>query len=190
MALMALLPSTAASYALRGAVTGAVLLAVAWLVRTNLSAAVAAFARKDASFALLGGIVVLLAWIAPEFLFPESLRVAETPYAPDVCGWPLTLCKLFMSAFVISCAEELFFRKALLDYAGFGAMLVLFGVEHARFDLGVVLGLVFVAEGVLAGLVYGLLAKRCGLLSAIIAHTVTNFVLGLHVVLFGKWFYW
>ena len=203
MALMSLLPQTAWAYATRGAVT-AVLLAVGWLssrdrnVASPLKAEGTVSSRDilvACSVGLLVGILVFFVWIAPEsWLWPNAEAVREgtdrTVYAPAVCGWALTLAKLCASAFVISVAEELFFRKWLLEFAGFGWMLVLFGVEHMRFDLGVERGSVFIAEGVFAGLCYGLLAKRYCILSAIIAHAVTNLILGLYVIGWDKWFYW
>ena len=148
---------------------------------------------------LLVGVLVLLVWIAPEAWVwsapvpPSALADGATPaspYAPATCGWALTLAKLSASAFVISIAEELFFRKWLVEFAGFGWMLVLFGVEHMRWDLGTARGSVFIAEGVFAGLCYGLLAKRYGIVSAIVAHAVTNLLLGFYVIGFDKWFYW
>ena len=193
MALMSLLPQTAWAYATRGAVT-AVLLAVGWFASRDRNVA-SHNIPVACSVGLLVGILVFFAWIAPEsWLWPNAEAVREgtdrTVYAPAVCGWALTLAKLCASAFVISVAEELFFRKWLVEFAGFGWMLVLFGVEHMRFDLGVERGSVFIAEGVFAGLCYGLLAKRYGILSAIIAHAVTNLILGLYVIGWDKWFYW
>ena len=149
---------------------------------------------------LLVGLLVFAVWIAPEsWLWPESVPRCvspaahpspTSPYAPATCGWALTLAKLAASAFVISVAEELFFRKWLVEFAGFGWMLILFGVEHMRWDLGVARGSVFIAEGIFAGLCYGLLARKYGIVSAIVAHAVTNFVLGLYVIGWDKWFYW
>ena len=149
---------------------------------------------------LLVGLLVFAVWIAPEgwvwsAAVPPSAAGATSPgatspYAPATCGWTLTLAKLAASAFVISVAEELFFRKWLVEFAGFGWMLVLFGVEHMRWDLGVARGSVFIAEGVFAGLCYGLLAKKYGILSAVVAHAVTNLILGLYIIGWDKWFYW
>ena len=185
MALMSLLPQTALAYALRGAVTAALLVfsfcVLRARVRLNLRALL---------FGFSGGLIVFVLWTAPEmFVWPQG-EADPSPFAPEDCGWSLTIVKLVASAFVISVAEELFFRKWLLDFAGFGWMLVLFGVEHMRFDLGPAGGLVFVVEGILAGYIYGLLAKRVGLLAAILAHAVTNLLLGLDVILLDKWFYW
>ena len=149
---------------------------------------------------LLPGLLVFAVWIAPEsWLWPDAVPRCVSPaaspspvspYAPATCGWALTLAKLAASAFVISVAEELFFRKWLVEFAGFGWMLILFGVEHMRWDLGVARGSVFIAEGIFAGLCYGLLARKYGIVSAIVAHAVTNFVLGLYVIGWDKWFYW
>ncbi len=139
---------------------------------------------------ILVGLLVFVVWVAPEpWIWTEGVT-DESVYRPEVCGWALTIAKLCASALVIAAAEELFFRKWLVEFAGFGWMLVLFGLEHMRFDLGWARGSVFIAEGVFAGLCYGWLAKKYGILSAIIAHAVTNLLLGLYVILFDKWFYW
>lgn len=180
MLLMQILPQTALGYAIRGGVTAA-------LLTLNLR-------RRVSTRGVLAGVgtglLVLLVWIAPEPWLFSSSSVETSPYAPSVCGWPLTLARLVASAFVISAAEELFFRKWLVEFAGFGWMLVLFGVEHMRFDLGFAKGSVFVAEGVFAGLCYGLLAKKYGIVAAITAHAVTNLALAFYVIFANKWFYW
>lgn len=183
MILMTLLPKTAWAYAVRGGVTAILLLGGWLLLKPRIS-------THGLFTGLLAGIVVLLVWVAPEaWLWPEGTS-HDSPYAPEACGWALTLAKLGASALVISAAEELFFRKWLVEFAGFGWMLVLFGLEHMRFDLGLVRGSVFIAEGVFAGLCYGWIAKRYGLLSAIIAHALTNLLLGFYVIFCNKWFYW
>ena len=208
MALMAVLPQTAWAYALRGLVTAALLAAGAIFSRDRnvASPPVAATAERcdgkrgrDIFVACLSGLpvglLVFFVWIAPEpWLWPDVATAgregAGAMYAPAACGWALTVAKLAASAFVISVAEELFFRKWLVGFAGFGWMLVLFGVEHMRWDLGAGRGCVFIAEGVFAGLAYGLLAKRFGILSAIVAHAATNLILGIYVIVWDKWFYW
>lgn len=199
MVLMTILPQTALSYAIRGVVT-ACLLPAGWLgskyeknVQTKESRCSAEELSRErrAGVGILVGLIVFAIWIAPEtWLWSKGTSVESSPYDPAVCGWALTLAKFCASAFVISVAEELFFRKWLVEFAGFAWMLVLFGVEHMRFDLGYTRGSVFIAEGVFAGLCYGILAKKYGLRSAIIAHATTNFLLGLYVIIFDKWFYW
>ena len=175
---MAFLPQTAFFYAVRGVVTAALLVASAFRLGVR-------FARPAAAPTFAGavaGVLVLLVWIAPEMLLGigRTVSAAESPYSPEVCGWPLTIAKLAASAFVISAAEELFFRRWLVDFAGFWWMVALFAVEHGeRWHVGAV-----------AGVVYGLLARRFGLWSAIVAHAVTNLGLGLLVVYGGRWQFW
>ena len=177
---MAVLPQTALSYAVRGAVTACLLVASAWRLGVR-----GAFARPVAgpvSAGAAAGVFVLLVWIAPETWLGAGSPVAaaDSPYSPEVCGWALVLAKLAASAFVIPVAEELFFRKWLVAFAGFWWMVALFAVEHGeRWHVGA-----------LTGVVYGLLARRFGLLSAIVAHVVTNLALGLLVVFGGRWQFW
>lgn len=178
MALMTVLPATAEMYAVRGGVTAALLLLGGAFYRPAARSA-SAWARA-AGVGAFAGLAVFAIWVAPDVLFPSAVAAASSPYAPAVCGWPLTVAKLAASAFVIPVAEELFFRRWLVDFAGFGWMVVLFAVEHGdRWHVGAV-----------AGVVYGLLAKRLGLFAAIVAHVVTNLVLGLYVIRCGQWQFW
>ena len=181
MVLMAVLPQTASFYAVRGAAT-ALLLAVG-AIRGAYGPLVRTFWSPAAFVAgAVAGVAVFLVWIAPEVLLGvgRETAAADSPYAPEVCGWGMTAAKLAASAFVIPVAEELFFRRWLVDFAGFWWMVVLFAVEHGeRWHVGAV-----------AGIVYGLLARRCGLRSAIIAHVVTNLILGAFVIASGRWQFW
>ncbi|MBR2065863.1 MAG: hypothetical protein IJ983_02105 [Kiritimatiellae bacterium] len=207
MALMVALPATAWAYAVRGAVTAALLIAALPTLLRQAPNPVnpvptpaanhepPAFAEATAGrritnhvLAVLAGLLVFVIWIAPEIWLGSlpgipaaaPLAAADSPYSPEVCGWALTIAKLTASAFVISAAEELFFRRWLVDFAGFWWMVALFAVEHGdRW-----------AVGAAAGVVYGLVARRFGLPSAIAAHAVTNFALGLLVIFAGRWEFW
>ena len=200
MALMVALPATAWAYAVRGAVTAALLLAaLPTLLRqapnlvnpvdpVSTPAANHEPRSTKAAFSVIAGLLVFVIWIAPEIWLGSlpgipaaaPLAAADSPYSPEVCGWALTIAKLAASAFVISIAEELFFRRWLVDFAGFWWMVALFAVEHGdRW-----------AVGAAAGVVYGLVARRFGLPSAIAAHAVTNFALGLLVIFAGRWEFW
>ena len=184
MVLMMALPASAGAYAIRTAATAAVLLFALFPLRRLAVAGV-----RGMIFGALVGLAVFALWVAPEtvfrgmlpeWLFPLAPAMDTSPYAPSTCGWPLTLVRLLGSAFVISVAEELFFRRWLVDFAGFWWMVVLFAVEHGdRW-----------AVGAATGVVYGLLARRFGLASAIAAHATTNLVLGLWVIYRGAWQFW
>lgn len=179
MVLMTILPQTALSYAIRGLITLSLLL-LGWFGSEYEKKVRARSIVRRAFVGLLVGLVVFAIWIAPDFVFKPAELEGLSPYDPRFCGWALTIAKLGASAFVISVAEELFFRKWLVEFAGFWWMVALFAVEHGeRWHVGA-----------LTGVLYGWLAKKYGLRSAIIAHATTNFLLGLYVIVFDKWFYW
>ena len=191
MALMALLPATAACYAVRTLVVAVLLLfsfraliphpnprspfPVPRSLFPHLSSLIPPF---------LVGLLVFLVWVFPEqFDWPwyrawcivgegGTRAVAES-------GAALIALRLVGSAFVISVAEELFFRKWLIGFAGFGWTVALFAVEHDRWLVGAI-----------AGAVYGWLFLRRGLGAAIVAHATTNLALGLWVLRTGQWQFW
>ena len=123
-------------------------------------------------------------------------RHPSLAYAPWVCGWALTICKLLGSAFVISAAEEYFFRgflyrwlrkgdflsvdPARYDAQAFWLVVLVFGLEHDRWLAGMV-----------AGAVYGWIVLRTGRLGpAIVAHATTNLALGVYVILSRQYGFW
>ncbi len=193
MVLMSTLPATAWAYAVRGAVTLALLALVALRI-PGFAARVRLQVRQGRNWAwgMAVGLLVLAVWLAQAAVPGVFDGVAgdSSPYAPAVCGWPLTLAKLLASALVISTAEELFFRKWLMEFSGFGWMVALFALNHWRWDLALGGRLVFVLEGAFAGVAYGLLARRFGVFSSTVAHAVTNFLLGLFVIGFDQWQFW
>ncbi len=204
-----LLPATAGAYALRAGTTLLVLLLALNPIRASHTVSPSPSASVPLLFflGLAGGLLVLALWTLPEcssfyrtwFVWPlGSLPAASadpSPYDPAVCGWPLTLAKLAGSAFVIAIVEELFFRSFLyrwLQNRDFAS------VPLSRFDLSAFMWTVFLftlehdrpLAAALCGVIYGFLAIRCGLLSAIIAHITTNLLLGVYVIVGGKWAFW
>ena len=186
MELMVTLPATAWAYAVRGAVTAALLIAaLPTLLRqapnpVNPVPTPAANHEPRITKAVFSVLAGLLVFVFPGVPAAAPLAAADSPYSPEVCGWALTIAKLAASAFVISAAEELFFLRWLVDFAGFWWMVALFAVEHGdRWAVGAV-----------AGVVYGLVARRFGLSAAIAAHAVTNLALGLLVVFADHWEFW
>ena len=204
--LQTILPATAGAYAARTAATAAVGLICLALANKAFKGIKAFKALKALIIGLVAGLVVCALWIWPDsfswyrtwLCWPiGSLPAPPTasPYDPAVCGWTLTLVKLIGSAFVIAPVEEVFFRSFLyrwLQNKDFAA------VPLSRFDLSAFLWMVFLftlehdrpLAAAMAGGVYGLLAIRWGLGSAIVAHVVTNLALGLHVIYHGAWAFW
>lgn len=201
IALQMALPATAVGYAVRTGVTAVIGLACLLVLKAPCG-----FPWRGVIVGLIGGLVVNVLWIAPEYSTWYrtwmELPIGElppaagpSPYEPSVCGWPLTIVKLIGSAFVIAPVEEVFFRSFLyrrLQARDFRA------VPISRFDLSAFLWMVFLftlehdrpVVAALAGAAYGLLAIRFGLGSAIVAHVVTNLALGLHVIYRGEWWFW
>jgi len=183
MALMAMLPSTTLAYAVRTAVVASLLVASLWRLRAAEWVRVR-FRWRDMALGVAVGLAVFAVWILPEQFDCAAYRkfciVGEGGTTAVADSDPALLAmRLAGSAFVISVAEELFFRKWLVGFAGFWWMVALFAVEHDRWLVGAV-----------AGIAYGLLALRRGLGAAVVAHVVTNLVLGLWVLKSGQWQFW
>ena len=190
MALMAALPAAGWAYAVRSGACAVALCAAFWLFR-RVGGRIHV-GRRELLAGIGVGIIVWLVWVAPEnfewyrrWMIIGDVESAEpSPYAPETCGWVLTLVRLAGSAFVISAAEELFFRRWLYRWLGadrmaFIWMVALFAVEHNR-----------PVVAAFAGAAYGLLALRAGLASAIIAHATTNLILGIQVIVTKNWAFW
>lgn len=203
MILMTALPASAAGYAVRTFLTFVALLFL-W---PRMSAAAtdrgARPVRETLAWGTAVGVAVCVLWVWPErfdwyrrlLVVGSGTAAPVSPYDPSVCGWPLTLWRLAGSAFVIAPAEELFFRSFLyrrlqarnwtsvrlsaFDLSAFLWTAGLFALEHDR-----------IAAGAMAGAAYGLLAVRRGLGAAILAHAVTNLLLGLYAIRFGAWGFW
>ena len=185
MVLMAALPATATAYAVRTAVVALLLLCACCFKGPRSSFLTSG--RESAS-PLLGGILVGLAvfviWILPEQFdwawYRKWCIIGEGgTQAVAEAGAAMIAVRLVGSAFVISVAEELFFRKWLIGFAGFWWTVALFAIEHDRWLVGAI-----------AGVAYGLLCLRKGLGAAIVAHVTTNLALGLWVLKTGQWQFW
>ena len=202
MALMFILSPSALSYAIRSVAVFFVGL-ICWILNkshtTDLKP-VADAHRSDmlisALIGLIAGFAVFVLWIyLPAWPYSEPAVQTESPYAPQNCGWALTIMKLIGSAFIIAPAEEMFFRSFLYrrlisrDFTS---------VSLSRFDLSAFLWVIFLftlehnrpIAAALTGAVYGLLAIRFGISSAVIAHMTTNLVLALHVIINNQWQFW
>ena len=183
MVLMAALPATVGGYAVRTAVVAAMLAAGASQVSSPLTSFVSRL-KSSLLPGLLVGLAVFAIWIAPEQFdwawYRKWCIIGEGgTQAVAEAGAAMIAVRLIGSAFVISVAEELFFRKWLIGFAGFWWMVALFAIEHDRWLVGAI-----------CGIAYGALYLRRGLVAAIVAHATTNLVLGLWVLRTGQWQFW
>lgn len=178
---------------------GAVMVALAVFSRSyvELFAGVAVRAR-DWALAMGVGIIVFVAWINLDL--PWATLGEMQGFAPirgdGTLNWALVAVRIFGAAAVVPIMEELFWRSFILRWidrddflrlapamVSLRALLIsslLFGVEH---DLWF--------AGLLAGLAYAWLYVRSGSLWApIVAHALTNLLLGLWVVQTNHWKFW
>ncbi len=144
------------------------------------------------------GIVVLVLWVNLDAGWMQ-VGVSEGFNPVDRAGridWMLVAWRIAGAALVVPLMEELFWRSFLMRWlarsdflnvypaqVGMQALVltvVLFGFEHNLWLAGIV-----------AGLAYSLLYMRTGnIWSPILAHAVTNGLLGVWVVATASWTYW
>lgn len=201
------LPTTAEMYATRSLATLVTAL-VCWspllLTRSNSTRS-----RRDIGnwrfFGVIVGLLVYGLWVWPDsftwyrtwltYPFGHILPASPSPYDPETCGWTLTVIKLVGSAFIIAPVEEVFFRGYLYHRLQRRSFRM---ADPEKFDLSAFLWVVFLFTlehdrplvAAITGVLYGILSIRGGLCAAIIAHVVTNFALGMHVILRGEWGFW
>jgi CAAX prenyl protease-like protein len=143
------------------------------------------------------GLVVLALWVV---LDAGWMIVGAAPgFDPRDNGelnWTLVVLRIAGAALVVPVMEELFWRSFLLrwitdadfekvdpsqvGWKSFIITIILFGFEHNLWLAGIV-----------AGFAYSVLFMRHRTLwSPILAHAVTNGLLGIWVVATGNWSYW
>jgi uncharacterized protein len=110
--------------------------------------------------------------------------------------WPLIAARLVGAALLVPVMEELFWRSFLMRWL---QQPVFEGLDPRRIGLRAVLLSTFVfmlahplwLAAIVAGLAYALIYIRTGRLwTAVIAHAVTNGMLGVWVVTTGNWQFW
>jgi len=147
--------------------------------------------------AVAAGVVVFVAWINLDAGWMEiGASAGFDPRGDAGVDWIMVVARLTGAVLVVPLMEELFWRSFLMRWIAKHDFLT---VEPARIGpkAYVVSAVLFAFEhnlwlaGLLAGAVYGLLYMRSGLLwSPILAHAVTNAMLGVWVIYTGNWSYW
>lgn len=143
------------------------------------------------------GLVVVLLWVNLDA--PWMVIGSATGFDPHTDGridWLMVAVRIFGAALVVPLMEELFWRSFLMRWIesadfegvdpahvrlkGFVITVILFGFEHNLWLAGIV-----------AGAAYSVLYVRFRTLWApILAHAVTNALLGIWIVATGSWTYW
>ncbi|MED5620888.1 CAAX prenyl protease-related protein [Ideonella sp. BN130291] len=145
------------------------------------------------------GLAVFAAWIsldAPLFRIGQE-SAAFTPLdSQGRLDWPLVVVRWIGAALVVPVMEELFWRSFLMRWI---ERPLFEAVDPRRVGLRAIVLSTFVfmlahtlwLAAILAGLAYAWLYVRSGKLwLPVIAHAVTNGVLGIWVVATGQWQFW
>ncbi len=147
--------------------------------------------------AIVSGIGVFVAWInltADWMVMGEA--VSFDPRNDAEIDWFLVAARLIGAALVVPIMEELFWRSFLMRWIAHPHFLTVNPAQVGLKAFCVTAMLFSVAHslwfaGLFAGVVYNLLYMRSGTLwSPILAHAVTNGVLGIWIVLTGSWGFW
>lgn len=153
----------------------------------------------DWGLSLLLGVGVFVMWINLDSAW-MTLGETRPGFVPtdDAGGivWPLVVVRIFGAAAVVPVMEELFWRSFVqrwIDQKDFLALAPAAGSLRALLLTSLVFGFehgLWLA-GIFAGLAYGWLYRRCGSLwPPIVAHSLTNLLLGVWVVRTGQWQFW
>lgn len=148
------------------------------------------------------GVLVLAIWIAPQIVFGAKPRLDG--FDPTYFGhsggayWTTVALRFVRLVIVVPLLEEIFWRGFLLRYLirepfqsvpfgtftplSFGIVTAGFMLEHQPADY---------PAAALAGMLYNLVAYRTRSLTAcVLAHAVTNLLLGIFVMRTGQWGFW
>jgi CAAX prenyl protease-like protein len=159
-------------------------------------------APRKAAFAVALGLVVFALWIAPQQFFGFSPRL--TGFDPEVFAaqpamyWATILFRFLRLVIVVPLVEEIFWRGFLLRYLinekfteipigafswlSFGLVTVAFGFAHSPADW---------IAALITGALYNLVAYRTqSLMSCVVAHAVTNLLLGAWIMATRQWGFW
>lgn len=149
--------------------------------------------------AVVIGIVAVVVWIAPDPLYPHlGADSSFNPYEFGAGGIAVFLIafRLIGAVIIVPIMEELFWRsfavRWLIDEAFITvpigkftwfsciATVVGFGFEHHQWLVGLAAGVLY----------NGLLYYKKDLSNCIVAHAVTNLLLGIYVLIYQAWTFW
>ena len=152
--------------------------------------------------AVLAGVVIFLAWVGLDGLYP-SLAAREATFKPPATYGPGTGLALFYvtvrtigSSIVVPPLEEVFYRSFLYRYLIKSDFLKI-PLRRLQWRAFLITGLAFGLShyewlpGILCAFAYqGLVCRKDRLGDAITAHAITNFLLALWVIFRNAYYFW
>lgn len=163
------------------------------LVRQNLPDA------SETAWAVIVGLIVFVIWIQLDAPWMHLGGAAASFVPLDAAGqpiWPLIALRLIGAALVVPLMEELFWRSFLMRWI---QNPVFERVDPQQVGVRAIVLSTFVftlahtlwLAAIVAGLAYAWLYRKTGKLwVAVIAHAVTNGMLGVWVIATGRWEFW
>ncbi|KPF49637.1 CAAX protease [beta proteobacterium AAP121] len=155
---------------------------------------------REALFAVAVGVAVFVLWVNLDAPWMSLSTASTEPFVPRTADggldWALIVVRIAGAALVVPVMEELFWRSFLMRWI---QQPVFESVSPAQVGLRAVVLSTFVfvlahtlwLAAIVAGLAYAWLYIRTGKLwAAVLAHAVTNGVLGVWVVATGNWQFW
>ena len=148
--------------------------------------------------AVLSGVLVFFIWVLPDPLYPHIGASTFTPY-DDPSGmnpYLIMAIRLTGASLVVPVMEELFWRSFAMrlmirsdiksvplgtfSRLSFIVVSVAFGFEHHQWLVGIAAGMIYAWT----------LYRSRNLFEPILAHAVTNLMLGVYVIQSGTWSFW
>jgi len=159
-------------------------------------------AARRIVFAVAVALLVFALWIAPQQFLGFTPRVVG--FNPEIFSgqpavfWATVVFRFLRLVVIVPLVEEIFWRGFLLRYfvsekfhlvpfgtfswLSFAVVTVGFGFAHGRPDW---------IAALLAGAAYNCVAYRTkSLASCVLAHAITNLLLGLWIMKTGQWGFW
>lgn len=154
---------------------------------------------RCAAVSVLCGIAVFTLWIHMDMSFnPSGTLKGFNPllFQDQAIRYFMIAMRLAGAVLVVPVMEELFWRSFLIRYmvdqdftavpvgmftwTSFLVTALLFGLEHN-----------FILAGIMAGIAYNLLLYYTrSITHCILAHAVTNLLLGIYVLATQRWYFW
>jgi CAAX prenyl protease-like protein len=159
-------------------------------------------APRGIALALAAGVGVFCLWISPQALFGFAPRLdgfnPEAVSGQPAAYWTTLLFRFVRLVVVVPLVEEVFWRGFVLRYfinekfhavpigtfswLSFAVVTAGFGFAHSRPDW---------IAALIAGALYNCVAYRTkSLASCVMAHAVTNLLLGLWIMATRQWGFW
>lgn len=179
------------SYTLKTVLTGAVIYYYRDIFRYEIQ-------PKFSLTAVFSGVLVFFVWVVPDSFYPHIGHSEFNPYnqASGVAVYYLLAIRLAGASLLVPIMEELFWRSFALRFVvqsdfksvplgnfswfSFIVVSLAFGFEHHRWLVGIAAGMIYAWT----------LYRSKNLFEPILAHAVTNLLLGIYVIQTESWSFW